>query len=72
MGVRTNIVIDDELMAAAMQAAGTKTKRATVAAGLRELVVSRRRLEILDLVGKIEMLPFEEIRPEDSGPSWSS
>jgi len=29
-------------------------------------------LEILDLVGKIEMLPFEEIRPEDSGPSWSS
>lgn len=49
MGVRTNIVIDDELLGAAMRAAGTKTKRATVDCALRELVGRRRRLDALEL-----------------------
>lgn len=49
--VRTNIVIDEELLGAAMMAAGTKTKRATVDCALRELVGRRRRLDALELGG---------------------
>ncbi|MBI4921719.1 MAG: type II toxin-antitoxin system VapB family antitoxin [Devosia nanyangense] len=40
---RTNIDIDDELMAAAMRASGLKTKRAVVEEGLR-IVARRERL----------------------------
>lgn len=36
--MRTNIVIDDKLMADAMRATGFKTKREAVEAGLRTLV----------------------------------
>ena len=45
--MRTNIVLDDELVAEAMQAAGTKTKRATVELALRHFVESCRRREAL-------------------------
>lgn len=38
MQSRTNIEIDDELLAQAMQAAGTTTKKATVEEALRQLV----------------------------------
>lgn len=40
---RTNIDIDDELMAAAMQASGLKTKKAVVEEALR-LVARRKQL----------------------------
>ena len=36
--MRTNIVIDDELMARALKVTGLKTKRAVVESGLRLLV----------------------------------
>ena len=36
--MRTNIVINDELMARALKATGLKTKRAVVESGLRLLV----------------------------------
>lgn len=52
-GMRTNIVIDDELMATAQELAGTTTKRETVDLALRELVQRRRQLGILDLPGKV-------------------
>jgi Arc/MetJ family transcription regulator len=45
--VRTNIDIDDELMAAAMRATGRKTKKATVEEALRR--VARGRL-LKDLI----------------------
>lgn len=64
-------MIDDELIAEAMKLAGTKTKRETVDTALRELVDRHRRIEILDLAGKIEMLPIEAIRRSDSGRDWS-
>jgi Arc/MetJ family transcription regulator len=52
--VRTNIEIDDELMAAAKAAAGTTTKRETVEVALRELARRRRRLATRDLRGTVE------------------
>jgi Arc/MetJ family transcription regulator len=54
--MRTNIVIDDELMAKAQKLAGTATKRETVDLALRELVQHRSQLGILDLAGKIEWI----------------
>jgi len=53
MCMRTNIVIDDELMAEAQELAGAKTMKETVDLALRELVNSRKRLSILELRGKI-------------------
>jgi Arc/MetJ family transcription regulator len=46
--MRTNIEIDDELLAAAMAATGLPTKRATVEEGLRLVVQLRGQVEALD------------------------
>ncbi|MEE2917282.1 MAG: type II toxin-antitoxin system VapB family antitoxin [Pseudomonadota bacterium] len=52
--MRTNIEIDDELMAEAMKALGTKTKRETVEEALRRYVQIMRQRELLKLRGKLE------------------
>jgi len=50
--MRTNIDIDDELLAEAMEAAGLTTKKATVEEALRRLVKDhRQRRAIRDLAG---------------------
>jgi Arc/MetJ family transcription regulator len=51
--VRTNIEIDDDLLAEAQRYAGTPTKRATVDFALRELVRRRERQRVLDLRGAV-------------------
>ena len=51
--MRTNIVIDDRLMADAMEATGAKTKKEVVEEGLRALVRLQRQRGILKLRGKI-------------------
>ena len=51
--MRTNIVIDDELMREALKASGSKTKRATVEAGLRLLVKLSRQQRIRRLRGRL-------------------
>jgi Arc/MetJ family transcription regulator len=53
--MRTNIDIDDKLLASAMKVSGLPTKRATVEEGLRLLVRLRRRVKA-----------FEELR----GSGW--
>lgn len=45
--MRTNIEIDDELLAQAMKATGLSTKRATVEEGLRLLVRMRKQVKAL-------------------------
>jgi Arc/MetJ family transcription regulator len=45
--MRTNIEIDDELMAEAMKATGKNTKKATIEEALRRMVVSQRRKQAL-------------------------
>ena len=52
--MRTNIVIDDDLMAAAMRATGSKSKREAVELGLRTLLRLRRQAEIRDYRGKLD------------------
>lgn len=50
---RTNIVINDELMAAAQKATGLRTKRETVEKGLELLLRQERQKEILKWRGKL-------------------
>jgi Arc/MetJ family transcription regulator len=51
--VRTNIDIDDELLARAQAVAGTRGKKATVEFALRELVRRKERQKVLELRGKV-------------------
>jgi len=60
--MRTNIDIDDELLAEAQRFAGTKTKKATVEYALNELIRRRRAKSIMELRGKVEMYSIDEIR----------
>jgi Arc/MetJ family transcription regulator len=50
--VRTNIEIDDKLMARALELTGLRTKRAVVDAALRELVEYRSRQKLREAFGK--------------------
>jgi Arc/MetJ family transcription regulator len=52
--MRTNIVIDDELMIEALRATGLKTKREAVELGLRTLLRLGRQSEIRRLRGKLQ------------------
>lgn len=52
--MRTNIVLDEELLAAAMKAGGFATKKAAVEAGLRLLARKAAYEDIRRLRGKIK------------------
>jgi Arc/MetJ family transcription regulator len=51
--MRTNIVIDDTLMADALKASGVRTKREAVELGLRALIRIRRQEQIRHFRGKL-------------------
>ncbi|HET6468900.1 MAG TPA: type II toxin-antitoxin system VapB family antitoxin [Geminicoccaceae bacterium] len=52
--MRTNIVIDDALMAEAMRLSGLKTKKAMIQAALELFVKIKRQRDIFELAGKIQ------------------
>ena len=52
--MRTNVVIDDELMDEALKVSGLKTKRQAIEEGLRLLVRTRRQAEIRSLRGALK------------------
>ena len=60
--MRTNIVIDDQLVADAMKLSGVKTKREVVELALRRLVTSAKQKDILDLVGQDMIAPGYDVR----------
>jgi Arc/MetJ family transcription regulator len=51
--MRTNIVIDDELMEHALRATGLKTKREAVELGLRTLIRLKEQEAIREYRGKL-------------------
>ncbi len=51
--MRTNIVLDDELVQKAFKLTGAKTKRDLVHEALRELVAIREKRDLRELRGKI-------------------
>jgi len=52
--VRTNIDIDDELLAEAAAIAGTTTKKSTVEVALRELIRQHRVRRVAELWGTVD------------------
>jgi Arc/MetJ family transcription regulator len=61
--MRTNIDIDDKLLAEAAKVFGTTTKKATVEAALERAVRRRRQRRILELEGKVEWVgDLDEMR----------
>ena len=52
--MRTNIMLDDNLVQEAFKYSGVNTKKELIHLALKEFVEKRRRLNLLDLEGKIE------------------
>lgn len=52
--MRTNIVIDDQLMAEAMKATGLETKKQAVEEGLKALIRLKKQADIRSLRGKLQ------------------
>ncbi|MEL6441328.1 MAG: type II toxin-antitoxin system VapB family antitoxin [Cyanobacteria bacterium J06621_8] len=52
--MRTNIVIDDQLMADALKATGLKTKREVVETGLKTLIRLKQQENIKAFKGKLK------------------
>lgn len=52
--MRTNIVIDDQLMADALQATGLKTKREVVEQGLKTLIKLKQQEKIKAFKGELQ------------------
>lgn len=55
--MRTNIVLDDELLAEAAKLSGIKTKKELVHEALRVFIATQKRKNLLDLRGRIEFAP---------------
>ena len=51
--MRTNVVIDDNLMASALKASGLKTKKDVIEEGLKLLVQLKNQLELRNFRGKL-------------------
>ena len=52
--MRTNIVLDDEIVKTAFRYSKAKTKKELINEALKELITSRQILDLRDLRGKIE------------------
>jgi len=52
--MRTNVDIDDQLMAEAQELSGLKTKREVVDAALKAFIRYQHRLDIMKLRGKVQ------------------
>lgn len=50
---RTNVVINEQLMAECMEVTGLKTKKSVIDYALRELLRKNSQKKVLDLQGKI-------------------
>ena len=66
--MRTNIALDDDLIAEAIRVTGIKTKKDVIHEALRLLVSIRKRKSLLDLKGKIEFAPdydYKSLRTDE-------
>lgn len=55
--MRTNIVLDDDLLDEAIRVSGIKTKKDVVHEALKVFIATKKRKSLLDLAGKIEFAP---------------
>jgi Arc/MetJ family transcription regulator len=52
--MRTNVVLDESLIDEALKLSNAKTKKQLIHEALKEFVDNRKRLNLLDLSGKIK------------------
>jgi Arc/MetJ family transcription regulator len=50
----TNLAIDPELLARALELSGERTKKAAVTKALQEFIARRQQKRVLDLMGKLD------------------
>lgn len=65
--MRTNIVLDDELVAEASRLSGIETKRQLIHEALKLFVETKKRRSLLELDGAIEFAPgydYKALREE--------
>lgn len=67
--MRTNIVLDDQLVAEAMRLTRIKTKREVVDLALRELVAGHKRLDLRELFGSDLIAPDYDYKQARAGRS---
>ncbi len=60
----TNLALDDSLIEAAVRISGHRTKKAAVTHALTEYIERRKQRAILDLFGKLDMLPTGEMKKQ--------
>ncbi len=52
--MRTNIMLDDELLRKAFQYSKSKTKKELIHEAIKEFIIAKQRLDLRDLRGKIK------------------
>ena len=55
--MRTNVVLDESLVEEALKLSNARTKKDLINQALKEFVENRKRLNLLDLSGKIRFAP---------------
>lgn len=55
--MRTNIELDDDLIAQALRLTKARSKRELVHLALKEFVENRQRKDVLELMGKVQIDP---------------
>ena len=68
--MRTNIELDDSLVKEGLKLTRLKTKKDLVHLALKELIANKRRMNLLDLEGKIEFAEgydYKRLRLENDG-----
>ena len=58
----TNLALDDSLIEEAVRISGHRTKKAAVTHALTEYIARRKQRAILDLFGKLDLLPVAEMK----------
>jgi Arc/MetJ family transcription regulator len=69
--MRTNVVLDDELVEQAFALTGVRTKKELIDVALRELVRTRRKRDLTELAGRIRFrddFDHKALRETRSGP----
>ena len=67
--MRTNIVLDEELVAEASRLTGIRVRRKLVDEALRTLIAVRRRQNLLDLEGKVRFADGYDYKATREGES---
>ena len=65
--MRTNIVLDEKLVAEAQRLTGIRTKKALVDEALRELIARRKRRSLLELAGRIRFAEGYDYKAHRTG-----